>query len=524
MVNKILGIVGWLGMALVGAAMIVKFGFAAQDQYVPYLAAAGFVCLLAYIASQWREIFGMFTRRQARYGTLLFVSVGVFLAVLVAVNYISTIKNRRWDVTATQQYTLSDQTRNYLAKLDSPLTIMAFAQDTEQQGYRDRLKEYEYASSQVSTEYIDPDRKREIAQANQVQQYGTIVLKYKDRTERITANNEQDITNGIIKVVTGEQKKLYFTQGHGEKDTEGADRDGYATISNALKGENYQLDKVVLAQAGAVPDDAAVVVVAGPKVDFLPGEIDALKKYLDKSGKLLLEIDPPDEATAAPLTNLIAFAHDWGFDVGANMVIDISGMGRLIGTTEAMPVAAIYPPHPITERFAVMSVYPVTRSITPVEGGVNGHTASSIVQTSERSWSETDLKNLLAGAPVALNETNGDKKGPVSIAAAVNAPAPADPSKPDDGLPKQETRFVVFGDSDFVANSGIGLPGNKDLFMNTIGWLSQQENLISIRPKSSEDRRLVLTAAQQNNLMLLSLLFIPAMVFGSGVYSWWRRR
>ena len=243
MVNKILGIVGWIGMALVAAALVVKFRFATQDQYVPYLAAAGFVCLLAYIASQWREIAGMFTRRQARYSTLLFVSVVVFLAILVAVNYISTIKNKRWDVTATQQYTLSDQTRNYLAKLDSPLKIMAFAQDTEQQNYRDRLKEYEYASKQVSTEYVDPDRKREIAQANKVQQYGTIVLKYKDRTERVTMNTEQDITNGIIKVVTGEQKKLYFTQGHGEKSTEGADRDGMERLLRYCTRPPFALER-----------------------------------------------------------------------------------------------------------------------------------------------------------------------------------------------------------------------------------------------------------------------------------------
>ncbi len=173
MVNRILGFVGYLGMALVAAAMVVKFRFAAQDQYVPYLAAAGFVCLLAYLASQWREIAKMFTRRQARYGSLLAVSITVFAAILIAVNYIGTIKNKRWDVTATQQYTLSDQTRNFLGKLDSPLHIMAFVQDTEQQAYRDRLKEYEYASKQVSAEYVDPDRKREIAQANQVQQYGT---------------------------------------------------------------------------------------------------------------------------------------------------------------------------------------------------------------------------------------------------------------------------------------------------------------------------------------------------------------
>ena len=153
------------------------------------------------------------------------------------------------------------------------------------------------------------------------------------------------------------------------------------------------------------------------------------------------------------------------------------------------------------------------------------HTAQSIVETSDRSWAESDLKDLFAGKPVSMNESQGDKKGPVSLAAAVSSTPAADASKPDDkDAPKPETRVVVFGDSDFPANSYLGLPGNRDLFMNTVGWLSQQENLISIRPKDADDRRLTLTAAQQNNIMVLSLLIIPGLIFGSGVYSWWRRR
>ena len=134
-----------------------------------------------------------------------------------------------------------------------------------------------------------------VAQQNGVQQYGTIVFNYKGRTERVTANTEQDITNAIIKVVSGQQKKVYFTPGHGEKDTTSAERDGYGAIAEALKRENYAVEKVVLAQTGAVPDDAAVVVVAGPQTDFFPPEIDALKTYLGKDGKLLLVLDPPDK-------------------------------------------------------------------------------------------------------------------------------------------------------------------------------------------------------------------------------------
>ena len=242
---------------------------------------------------------------------------------------------------------------------------MVFAQEPEFERYQDKLKEYEYISKQVSAEYIDPDKKPTVARQNQIQQYGTIVFNYKGRTERVTSDNEQDITNGIIKVVSGQQKKVYFTQGHGERDTTSSDRDGYATIAAALGRENYSVDKLVIAQQGTVPDDAALVIVAGPRTDFFPPEIDALKKYLDKSGKLLLEIDPPDKPDSAPLTNLIALAHDWGIDVGNDVVVDVSGMGRLIGTDASVPVAANYPSHPITQRFTFLTAFPLARSVTP---------------------------------------------------------------------------------------------------------------------------------------------------------------
>jgi ABC-type uncharacterized transport system involved in gliding motility auxiliary subunit len=162
--------------------------------------------------------------------------------------------------------------------------------------------------------------------------------------------------------------------------------------------------------------------------------------------------------------------------------------------------------------------------VAPVSGGVNNHTAQTIVESSPRSWAEHDLKSLVAGE-VSLDPSKGDKPGPVSLAAAVSAtPAnpPADTTKSDAAKP--ETRVAVFGDSDFASNGALGIQGNRDLFMNTVGWLSQQENLISIRPKQADDRRITMTAAQQINLNWISLLIIPAAVFGSGVYSWWRRR
>jgi ABC-type uncharacterized transport system involved in gliding motility auxiliary subunit len=525
MLNRILSLVGWVGTAMVFVAVAIRFGLPAKEQYAYYLAWAGLICVLAYTLGQWREIVKIFARRQARYGTLAATSVLVVLGILVAINYIGARQNKRWDLTANKQFSLSDQSKNVIAKLDAPLQILVFDKETEFPRFQDKLKEYQYLSKQVTAEYIDVDKKPAAARQNQISQYGTIVLNYKGRTERVTADNEQDITNGIIKVVSGQQRKLYFTQGHGERDTGSSDRDGYNAIAAALGRENYAVDKLVLAQQGAVPADATMVVIAGPKTDFFAPEIDALKKYLEKAGKVMLEIDPPDKPDSQPLTNLIALAHDWGVQVGNDVVVDVSGMGRLIGTDASVPVAANYPPHPITQRFTLLTAFPLARSASPVTGGVNGHTAQTFVESSPRSWAEADIKSLLASGEVSLDESKGDKKGPVSIGSAVSASSTAAPNPGDlPDAPKPETRVVVIGDSDFAANSGLGIQGNRDLFMNIIGWLSQQENLISIRPKEPDDRRLTLTATQQANIQWLSLLIIPAAIFGMGVYTWWRRR
>ncbi len=200
----------------------------------------------------------------------------IVLGILIAINYIGARQNKRWDLTANKQFSLSDQSRSVLQKLESPLSVMVFAQEKDFQPFKDRLKDYEYTSSKVTIEYVDPDKKPAIASQNQVQAYGTIVFKYKDRSSRITTDTEQEITTAIIKVVQGTAKKVYFTSGHSEKDATSAQRDGYKGIADALGRENYTIDKVVLAQTGSVPDDASVVVVAGPKTAYLPEEIEAL--------------------------------------------------------------------------------------------------------------------------------------------------------------------------------------------------------------------------------------------------------
>jgi ABC-type uncharacterized transport system involved in gliding motility auxiliary subunit len=526
MIKNILNIVGWVGTALVIAAVAVRFLRPEWDRYAVYAAWAGLACVVLYTLGQWREIVDYFRQRNARYGAIASLSVLVFVGILVAVNYLSFRQNKRWDLTKNQRYTLSDQTVKLLKNLNQPVKFTVFDKSDGFDRFRTALEGYKYENpSKIDVEYVDIDKKPVEARQYQIQSYGTVVVEYSGRREQVTTPEEQDLTGGLVKALSPSKKKVYFLGGHGERDIDSMDRDGYSEVKAALGRENYDTAKVVLAQEKDVPADASVVVIAGPKTDLFQPEVDMLQRFLRKGGHVFVMIDPPDEkAPATP--NLEAFLKDWDFQADKDVVVDASGMGQLIGTDASVPVVAQYPSHPITQRFNVITAFPLARSITPILPASNGRAAVPIIQTSARSWAETDMAQLRSGR-VELNADKGDKQGPVTIG-AVTATAATDVPKtagtPNTDQHPPESRFVTIGDSDFAANYAIRIQGNQDLFVNTINWLAQQENLISIRPKPPSDSRLTITANQANAVAIMSLLVIPALVFGTGVYAWWRKR
>jgi ABC-type uncharacterized transport system involved in gliding motility auxiliary subunit len=529
--QKALNIIGWIGTALVFAAVAIRMFYPDWNQYATYLAWAGLATVLLYIAGQWRDVAEFYKGRGARYGTLSIVSIIVFLGILVAVNYLGSRQNKRWDLTANQVFSLSDQTTRILRELKEPVTFVVYDRQDRQDLHRDRLEEFTYQTTQVKTEFVDPDREPARAQEAKIETLPTILVQYGGRTERVSSSNEQDLTNALIKAVTGQAKKVYFTQGHGEKDPASSDRAGFSTIADALKQDNFAVESLLLVTQKTVPEDATIVVIAGPATDFFPPEIDALKAYAAKGGKVLVMLDPPAKAGATqPL--LAQFLTDWGINAGNDVVLDASGVGQMLGTDASVPVAAQYPTHPITQGFRVLTAYPMARSMSPIEGGSNSHIAQPLVNTSQQSWAESDIGSLSAkGGQVEFNADKGDRQGPITLASAVSAPATVTPPPPANASPDSpdtpgppETRVVAVGDSDFASNMAIGVSGNRDMFMNAINWLAQQENLIAVRPRQPQDHRLTLTADQQNRIMVLSLFIIPGLVFASGVYTWWRRR
>lgn len=521
--KRLIGFLGWFGVALVAGAVIIRFTQPELLEWSQRLAIAGLVTTLLYTLGQWRDIARSFQARNVKYGTIAAGSIVVFLGILVAVNWIANRQNKRWDVTSTKQFELSDQSKKVVTSLARPVQVKVFHATDDVQRFRDRMGEYQYLSSQLQVEFFDVEKQPIEAQKYEVQQFGTIVFEYDGRRERTTSDSEQDITNALIKVIEGKAKKVYFVQGHGERDSAASTPAGYSQIAEALKGDNFEVAPLALAQEGKVPDDATLLVVAGPTSDFLAGEIDLLKGYLNRAGKVLLMLDPPGAATSASVPSLIALAKDWGIDVGTNIVLDASGLGRAIGAGPEVPLAMSYPPHPVTDGFRVMTAFPLSRSVTPVEGGAEGKVAQSLVETSPRSWAEVDVKGLFATGKPELDPKT-DKPGPISIAAAVSGAAPDAPAPTEPDAPKPEARLIVVGDADFGSNGALGIQGNRDLFLNMANWLAQQENLIAIRAKDPEDRRISLTEDQSSRIFWLALVIIPLALIGVGVRVWWKRR
>ena len=529
MLNTILGIVGWIGTLLVFAGVAIRLFRPAWDQYAYYAAIGGLVCVLIYTLSQWREIVRAFSKREARFSAMTFVSIVAVLAILVGLNYLVNRRDKRWDLTATKSFSLSDETTKVLANLKTPVKVTVYDKPENFPRFRDALAPYEFVSKNVSVEYVDADRQPTRVRQDDVLNYGTVVMDYQSRKEHVMSDREQEITNALVKVTTGRSMKAYFIEGHGEKSSTGVERTGYSSALDVLKRDNFTVDKLVLAQTPEVPKDASVIVIPGPTADFLPLEIDAIRKYLRGGGKALFLLDPVIGGTMHPVPILEGLLKEWGVSMGHDVVLDISGIGQMLGTDASVPVITPpYPPHPITKDFTLMTAYPLAQSVNAQAGSDRDAVGQDLLKTSDKSWSEADVKSLLSGGKVSFDETAGDHKGPITIGLTLSEDAKdaaATPAAPAGSTPgKPQTRIVVIGDSDFASNNAVGIQGNSDLFVNINNWLTQQEDLISIHPRDEGDRRISVTADQFRRITWLSLLILPGVILASGVWAWAQRR
>ena len=464
-------------------------------------------------------------RRIGRYGTSAVLQTLIALFIVGALAFLANRYHQRWDVSEAGVHSLSSQTVKVLEGLEQDVDVVAFYPKVEQPVIRALLDKYAYESPRFQVQYADPNQRPDL-----IERYGVAPEKLGEGLLRVaiggesvevTQADEPKLTNALVKLTRQGQKKVYFVTGHNERPIEGKDADGkegFGRAADALRNENYEVATINLETVADVPEDADVLILAGPTRPLRPGDADKLDRYLARGGAVLAMVDPRAQ------TDLPEVLHGWGVDVGNDAIVD--RLQSLFGQAMS-PMAAQYADHDITRELREVTLFPMARSVRPrAPGGEEDHGWSfvELVRTGDNSWAETDLDQLFAEG--IAEPGPDDLPGPVSLAVAGRPRLASPPPAPAEGEPMTlpDPRLVVFGDSDFAANQAIDAYRNRDLFLNSVNWLLGDVEAISIRPNKARASRLTLSTEQLSQIRYLALFVLPQAIAIAGVLAWWSRR
>lgn len=477
----------------------------------------------------------MAASRQTKYSAYAGVYLLVVIAVLVTINFLANRYNKSADLTANKRYSLSDQTEKVVKGLKQDVKIAYYDETTGFPKAKDLLDRYGNLSPKLKVEYIDPNKKPQLAKAAGVKTLGTMFVETGAKREEAKGVSEEEITGALIRALKGGERNVCFVQGSGEHSLEETRGAGYSQLKEALEKSNYKVrdisllgadraaeaktpEKIAVGGAAAVaptgkveiPKDCTVTVVAGPRFDYTQPAVDALKASVEAGGRVMFLLDPPlklGREEIADNTALTAMLANWGVTLNKDLVVDLSGIGQIFGLSEAVPLITSYDTHMIVREMKGVAVaVPLTRSLDAKSADKTS--VEKLFSTSQNSFATTNLS-----AAEIRPDPNKDKKGPLPVAAAGTYQSASG-----------QGRFVAVGSSGWPANNILRFNGNRDLFLNMMNWLSSDEDLISIRPKDPEDRRITLTTAQMRLVRAVSQFIIPLIVIVAGVMVWWKRR
>jgi ABC-type uncharacterized transport system involved in gliding motility auxiliary subunit len=437
-------------------------------------------------------------------------SVGTAILILALASLVAWLSLRyplEADWTSAGRHTLSPASLTLLGKLRGPLEITAYAR--EEPGLRDLVRRvtdrYRRYKPDISLQFVNPDLAPDEVRSLGVTVDGELVLKYQDRVEHVRSDNEQEFANALQRMLRSSERWLAFVEGHGERSALGKANHDLSLWAQQLKQRGYHFQPVNLAETHAVPDNTSVLVVAGPQVPFLQGEVNIILRYLDQGGNLLWLTD------SGATQGLDALAAHLGVSLPAGTVIDTAG--QLLGLNDptiALVTASLYAPHPALKDFTLTTFLPTAGAITPVTG--SEWKWSPLLSTGNHTWLET---GPLHGA---VQKDATDIPGPLTLGAALTRAGPG-----AQGKATPEQRAVIIADGDFVSNTYVSNSGNLELGLRLISWLGRDENLISIPARTAGDTQLEMNSTLLGSLGVLFFLLLPLGLLVTGISVWWRR-
>jgi ABC-type uncharacterized transport system involved in gliding motility auxiliary subunit len=458
------------------------------------------------MASQWLKA------RQTKYAAYATTYILIVLAAIVICNVLADRYNKSYDATANKRYSLSPQTAKIVKGLKQPATITYYNQSTRYREGKDLLDEYANLSPKVHIDYVDPDKNPEAAREAGIRELGTAVVQVGMKKEEAKSMTEEGITGAFIRDLKSGTRIVCFVTGSGERRLDDSEREGFSHFKDLLGKDNYETRSIDLLQKAEVPPDCTALVIAGPTRSYEQPEVDAIKKYVEDGGRALFMLDPPLKLGRSEIADndaLTTLLQSWGVTMKKDLILDLNPIGQLAGVGPQVALVTTYGSQPIVNDMkGVATGFPLSRSME-----VKNTDKTSVEKLFDSSETSLATDNLSAAA-VNVNDPK-NKKGPMTLAAAGTY---------NTGKENSQGRFVVVGSSSWIDNSFIDFNGNNDLALNTINWLSSDEDLISIRPKPEDDRRITMTRAQLSWVRATSQFLLPIIVVIAGVGVWWKRR
>jgi ABC-type uncharacterized transport system involved in gliding motility auxiliary subunit len=434
------------------------------------------------------------------------------IAVVVVANVLADRYNKTYDATANKRYSLSEQTAKIVKGLKQDATITYFNQSTRFRDAKDLLEEYKNLSPKLKVEYVDPDKNPQQARAAGIRNFGTAIVQVGTKKEQAKSMTEEGITGAFIRDLKTNTRTVCFLSGSGEHQIDDSDREGFSQFKQLLAKDDYETKTVDLLQKPEIPADCTTLVIAGPNRNYVQPQVDAIKKCVEDGGRAFFMLDPPlkmghsDIADNDALTNLL---QSWGVTVDKDLILDLSPVGQLFGLGPQVALVSSYSSQSIVSEIKRTATgFPLARSIE-----IKNSDKTNVEKLFDSSSSSLATTNLSSDR-VSVQDPN-NKKGPLTLAAAGTYKT---------GKENSQGRFVVIGSSGWAANRFITFEGNGDLALNAINWLSSDEDLISIRPKPPENRRVTMTQRQFNGVLVTSQFILPLIVVVAGVGVWWKRR
>jgi ABC-type uncharacterized transport system involved in gliding motility auxiliary subunit len=451
--------------------------------------------------------------RQAKFALYTFIYTLVVLLAVGVVNYLAKRYNKSYDATSTKKFTLSDQTIKIAKNLkDKKVTISYWSQPTKFTAARDLLDRYKNLTSNIDVQYIDADKAVTEAMAENIRENGAIFVKVGDRKEEAKSLTEVEVTSAIVRALKGGKRTVCFVAGAGEHTLDDTSRDGASKAKETIEQDNYKTQVINLAGSDKIqiPAECTVTVIAGPQRGYPPPVVEALKNYVEGGGRALFLLDPPLKFGRAVDDNqgLVDVLSGWGVTPEKDLVLDAIGAENF--RQPGLAVVISYEQHVIVadlKKKQEASGFLLARSLDVKNG--NKTSVEKLFSTTKRSLG---VKNL-ASAEIARSKD--DLPGPLTLAAAGTY---------NTGKEEGKGLFVVVGNSRWITNGSLDFYGNSDLLLNTLNWLSSDEDLISIRPRENKDRRLVMNEKQVSLVFYGSVIGIPLLILIAGVGVWWRRR